>query len=63
MKGDFVMTNMIRKNTSTEKRGNFREKIAKYLEDNAFWFVSACSMMNGSNYMTFRYNEQEHRNA
>jgi len=54
---------MVRSNASTEKRGSIKEKIAKYLEDNAFWFVSACSAMNGSSYMTFRYAAQEHRNA
>ena len=57
------MTNMVRSNASTDKRGSIKEKIAKYLEDNAFWFVSACSMMNGSSYMAFRYCGQEHRNA
>lgn len=55
MKGEFVMTKANKNNHSTEIKMNMGEKIKKYFQDNALYFLSASCVMNGSYYTFFKY--------
>ena len=52
MKGDYVMTKV---NAKAKENKSFKEKIEKYLTDNAMYFLISSCMMNGSFYTMMKY--------
>ena len=49
------MTKARKDNHSTEIKMNMGQKIKKYFQDNALYFLSASCVMNGSYYTFFKY--------
>lgn len=46
---------MTKVNAKAKESKSFKEKIEKYLTDNAMYFLSASCMMNGSFYTMMKY--------
>ena len=46
---------MTKVNAKAKENKNFKEKIEKYIIDNAMYFLSASCVMNGSFYTMMKY--------